>query len=163
MSPSLFLKSNSSPTIVLFVSLLSFPKLLIFFHHTKFFYFIFLFVWLLFLCFFQFWKLWMRPSTFKVSKSCKSKQQYPTFESYIIKQHHYVFYTFPFSLIFLLSILQNTMIKFFIWISPLHWNRKITTSHPSCETRSCQNFQPLNVSPPFPSFFLYLLWCLPTL
>jgi hypothetical protein len=89
--PYLLFSSNSSLTIVFLVSLLSLPKLLFFFHDTKLFYFIFLFVSLSSISFFQFWELSMRPSTTRASNNCRSKQCHATSKSCRSKQHYTTF------------------------------------------------------------------------
>jgi hypothetical protein len=120
--------------MVLFVSLLSLLQVLLFIHNTKFFHFIFLFVSLLSIFFSNFENsecilpqlkhpkgvevhntMW-RP---KVAQANNNIQRLKAAKSNNVTMS--VFCTFPFYSIFLLSILQNTIIyKFFMWISPLH-------------------------------------------
>jgi hypothetical protein len=132
--PCLLFSSNSSPTIVLFVSLIPLLKLLFLFHNTKFFHFIFLL---------SLYHLFL-SSNFENFEHGIPQLEHPkvaiahniTWRPKVAKANNdiwrpkveksnnvivNVFYTFPFSSIFVLLILQNIIInQLFIWISPLH-------------------------------------------
>jgi hypothetical protein len=74
------------------------------------------------------------------------------FESCRINQHHYeclLHISFLFKFLDVNISKHNDKKVFHLDLS----STLIIASHPSYESGSCQNFQPLNVSLPFPSFF----------